>query len=75
MARGFWRKLSEPERRVLYHWRCECGAHSRGGNTSKYDTERRAERHQLEAGVDMESFLAGKRHPLPNVYETEDAVD
>lgn len=75
MVRNFLRKLVEPETRTLYHWRCPCGAHSRGGHPSEYDAERRAERHQLEAGVELDAHLAGEHHPIPEVYATEDVID
>lgn len=48
--------------RTLYEWRCECGAHSRGGDPFKRDAEYNARRHQWSKGVD---------HPTPEVYATE----
>lgn len=51
--------------RTLYHWRCECGAHSRGGDPFESDAEYNAERHQQGKGVD---------HPLPLVFSTEKEV-
>lgn len=48
--------------RTLYEWRCECGAHSRGGDPFESDAEYNAQRHQWGKGVD---------HPMPEVYSTE----
>ena len=48
--------------RILYHWKCECGAHSRGGNPFESDAEYNAQRHQWAKGVG---------HPMPEVYATE----
>lgn len=48
--------------RTLYHWRCECGAHSRGGDPFESDAEYNAQRHQWGKGVG---------HPMPEVYSTE----
>lgn len=51
--------------RVLYNWRCECGAQSRGGDPFERDAEQNAQRHQWRKGVD---------HPMPEVYSTEVSV-
>lgn len=48
--------------RTLYHWRCECGAHSRGCDSIKFDAECKAQRHQLRKSIG---------HPMPSVYSTE----
>jgi len=48
--------------RTLYEWRCECGAHSRGGDPFESDAEYNAQRHQLSKGVG---------HPMPEVYPTQ----
>jgi hypothetical protein len=48
--------------RTLWHWRCECDAHSRGGDTWKDRAESNAQRHQWSKGVG---------HPMPEVYATE----
>jgi hypothetical protein len=48
--------------RILYHWRCECGAHSRSGDPFEPDAEYNAQRHQWAKGVD---------HPTPSVPSTE----
>lgn len=42
-----------------WHWRCECGAQSRGGDI-KADTEYNAQRHQWSKGTG---------HPMPEVYQ------
>lgn len=42
-----------------YHWRCECGAHSRGGFLSQSDAEYAAQRHQWGKGVG---------HPMPETH-------
>jgi hypothetical protein len=47
---------------MTYHWRCECGAHSRGADI-KADTEYNAQRHMWSKGVG---------HPMPEVYSTEE---
>jgi hypothetical protein len=52
-----------PRTRTLWHWRCECGAHSRGGDPFKDDAEYNAQRHQWRQGVG---------HPMPEVYSTEE---
>lgn len=51
--------------RTLYHWRCACGAHSRGpgGWLITYDAEYNARRHMWREGVG---------HPMPDVYSTEE---
>ena len=51
--------------RTLYHWRCECGGQSRGGDPFEMDAEYNAQRHQWSQGVD---------HPMPEVYSTEQEV-
>ena len=64
---GFLRGLlggrQVPESRTLYHWRCSCGSHSRGGDLFKSDAEYNAQRHQWYKGVG---------HPMPEVYATEE---
>lgn len=76
MIRNFLRGLadavsqSEPaestyDARLLthYNWRCECGAHSRGGGfLMKFDAENAAYQHQWRKGVG---------HPMPETYSTE----
>ena len=49
---------------VYWHWRCECGAHSRRGDQFKGDADQNAQRHQWRKGVD---------HPIPEVYSTNSA--
>lgn len=46
---------------TLYHWRCACGAHSRGGDPFKSDAEYNAQRHVWRSGVG---------HPTPEIYST-----
>ncbi|MGW1275543.1 hypothetical protein ACWD4V_01110 [Streptomyces tsukubensis] len=48
---------------MIYRWRCECGAKSRGSDT-KADTEYNAQRHQWREGVG---------HPMPKVYAFDEA--
>lgn len=48
--------------RTLYHWRCERGAHSRGGDLFERDAAYNAQRHQWGKGIG---------HPMPEVYSTE----
>lgn len=45
-----------------WHWRCECGAQSRGGDI-KADTEYNAQRHQWR------KWSKGTGHPMPEVYQ------
>lgn len=45
-----------------YHWRCECGGHSRGGWLFESDAEYNAQRHQWGQGVG---------HPMPETYSTD----
>lgn len=46
-----------------YHWRCECGGHSRdGGFLIESDATYAAERHQWRQGVG---------HALPDVYSED----
>lgn len=71
---GFLRRPREPKTRTVYYWRCACGAHSRSGD-SEYLTEQRARRHQMEAGVEINAWRAGERHPMPEVYPTEVVID
>ncbi|MGN9893023.1 hypothetical protein [Micromonospora sp. L31] len=53
--------------RTLYHWRCSCGAHSRGpgGWLISLDAEYAAQRHQWNKGAE---------HQMPEVYSTEEEV-
>ena len=62
--RGLLGGDSSSETRTLYHWRCSCGSHSRGGDPFETDAEYNAQRHQWSNGVD---------HPMPEVYSTEEA--
>ncbi|MFG1860805.1 hypothetical protein [Microbispora bryophytorum] len=52
-----------PRSRTFYHWRCSCGAHSRGGWLITFDAEYNAQRHMWRQGVG---------HPMPEVYFTEE---
>ncbi len=54
-----------PKMRTLYHWRCECGAKSRGpgGDLMRSGAEYNAQQHQWRKGVG---------HPMPEVYSTEE---
>ncbi|BDH15385.1 hypothetical protein [Streptomyces hygroscopicus] len=54
-----------PSTRPVYHWRCACGAHSRGGDPFKSDAEDNAQRHM---------WRKGKGHPMPEVYLTEEEL-
>jgi hypothetical protein len=45
--------------------RCECGAHSRGGDPFKVDAEYNAQRHMWRKGVG---------HPMPEIYSTEEEL-
>lgn len=50
------------QRRDLdWHWRCECGSHSRYGGVFKADADQNAFVHQNRKGVG---------HPMPEVYST-----
>ena len=57
--------VAAPETRTFYHWRCECGAHSRGGDPFKSDAEYNAQRHV---------WSKAKGHPTPEIYSTEEEV-
>jgi hypothetical protein len=48
---------------TLYHWRCACGAHSRGGDPFMSDAEYNAQRHMWRQGVG---------HPMPEIYSTDE---
>lgn len=48
--------------RTLYHWNCECGAHSREGDSLESHAEYKAQRHQWGMGVE---------HPMPAVYSAD----
>jgi hypothetical protein len=52
---------SRPFNPPIYHWRCECGAHSRGADI-KADAEFNAQRHLSRQEAS---------HPTPEVYSTE----
>lgn len=56
---------SSPRRQTWWHWRCECGAHSRGGGSIRSDAEFLAQRHRLSKPFG---------HPIPEVYSTEEVV-
>ncbi|WP_143666764.1 MULTISPECIES: hypothetical protein [unclassified Streptomyces] len=60
-------RSAAPKMRTVYHWRCECGAHSRlpGAWGLPVDARYNAERHQWRKGVG---------HPMPEVYSTEEEV-
>jgi hypothetical protein len=47
-----------PRNEMNWHWRCECGAQSRGGDI-KADTVYNAQRHQWRKGTG---------HSMPEVY-------
>jgi hypothetical protein len=47
---------------TFWHWRCDCGGHSRGGDQFKVDADQNAQRHQWNKGVG---------HPMPEVYSTD----
>ncbi|MET3174713.1 UNVERIFIED_ORG: hypothetical protein ABIB52_002564 [Arthrobacter sp. UYCu721] len=49
---------------IYWHWQCECGGHSRGGDSFKADAEQNAQRHQWNKGLP---------HPMPEVYSTNSA--
>lgn len=49
---------------TFWHWRCECGGHSRGGDQFKADADQNAYLHQWRKGVG---------HPMPEVYSTDSA--
>lgn len=53
--------------RMAYHWRCSCGAHSRGpdGWPFSLEAENAAQRHQWKKGVG---------HQMPEVYSTQEEV-
>lgn len=62
----FWERRTETElldtNGAQYHWRCECGAHSRGGFLSEPDAEYAAQRHQWGKGVG---------HPMPETHSMD----
>ncbi|MFZ3552119.1 hypothetical protein ACODT3_42245 [Streptomyces sp. 4.24] len=51
--------------RKRYHWRCKCGAHSRGGWLIESDAKYNADRH-------LWSKYQDKQHPTPEIYTTEE---
>ncbi len=51
--------------RTLYHWRCACGAHSRGGDLLESNAEYNAQRHVWRSGVG---------HPTPEIYSSVEEV-
>lgn len=56
----------EPRTQTFYHWRCSCGAHSRGGDPFESDAEYNAQRHQWRNGID---------HPMPEIYSNQREID
>ncbi|MFD6534929.1 hypothetical protein [Streptomyces goshikiensis] len=56
---------ARPVMRTRYHWRCECGAHSRGGFLIQSDAKYAADRH-------VWSKYKDKGHPTPEVHTTEE---
>ncbi|WIB68912.1 hypothetical protein DEI93_07750 [Curtobacterium sp. MCBD17_035] len=44
-----------------FHWKCECGGHSRGGWLYRMGAEQGALMHQNRKGVG---------HPMPEIYST-----
>lgn len=56
---------SASKTKTFWHWRCECGGHSRGGDFFKADAEQNAYLHQNRKGVG---------HPAPEVYSTQEPV-
>ncbi|MER6253559.1 hypothetical protein ABT224_19610 [Streptomyces sp. NPDC001584] len=56
---------ARPVMQTRYHWRCACGAHSRGGSLNEGDVKYNADRH-------LWSKYKDKQHPTPEVYTTEE---
>ncbi|MFZ3475382.1 hypothetical protein ACODT4_40915 [Streptomyces sp. 2.9] len=56
---------ARPVMRKRYHWRCKCGAHSRGGWLIESDAKYNADRH-------LWSKYQDKQHPTPEIYTTEE---
>jgi hypothetical protein len=54
---------TSPVTRTRYHWRCACGAQSRGGFLILSDVEHAIDRHV---------WSKGKGHPVPEIYTTEE---
>lgn len=54
-----------PVMQTCYHWRCECGAHSRDGWLFESDAKYNADRHVWGKYKD-------KQHPTPEIYTTEE---
>ncbi|MFE9469406.1 hypothetical protein ACFYNW_38530 [Streptomyces virginiae] len=52
-----------PVMRTRYHWRCECGRHSRDGFLSEFDAKYAADRHV---------WSKDKGHPMPEIHTTEE---
>jgi hypothetical protein len=67
---GSTQEARKQETRTLYHWRCSCGSHSRGGDLFESDAKYNAEQHQLSKGV-----VKGVRHPMPEAYATEEEFE
>lgn len=52
--------------RTVYHWRCSCGARSRGGWLIAHGANYAAQRHMWREGVG---------HPMPDVFSTQERVE
>jgi hypothetical protein len=62
-VRPWRRRAGLPKTMVVYHWRCPCGAHSRGGDWNESHAHYLAQSHQWSKPVP---------HPEPEVYATEE---
>ncbi|KRF06356.1 hypothetical protein ASH00_08945 [Arthrobacter sp. Soil782] len=62
----FWEKRTDTQLLdtvgTHHHWRCACGAHSRGGFSSASDAEYAAQRHQWGKAVG---------HPMPEIHSAD----
>lgn len=67
---GSTQETRKQNTRTLYHWRCSCGSHSRGGDPFESDAEYKAQQHQRSKGA-----VQGVRHPMPEVYSTEEELE
>lgn len=54
---------TSPVMRTRYHWRCECGAHSRGGFLLLTD---------VKSALDRHVWSKGKGHSMPEIHTTEE---
>lgn len=61
--KGAASQSASPVIRTRYHWRCACGAQSRGGFLLPSD---------VKYAIDRHVWSKGQGHPMPEIHTTEE---